>query len=173
MRGWQEPVYPPTPAPGAAYTRKIGGEVWERVIACNAQLTTSAAVATRTLFGLIEDGDGVNMIRFPLSAGVAASATVRSWAWHTSLFNTTNETGQAYAPLPDLLLPSGWQFSISASNIDVADQISHVQLIVQKFPTDTIRHTAGELHEMNRHLAGVVEYTRRTYERISAWLDGS
>lgn len=69
-----------------------------------------------------------------ISVNAIALATVG--AIYTAQINATpGETLAAYAPLPDLLLRSGWQLQVTATGLQVGDQISAAFALVDMFPS--------------------------------------
>lgn len=44
-----------------------------------------------------------------------------------------------YAPVPDLIIPPGWQFHIDVSGIQAGDAITSIGLILQRYPTNAVQ----------------------------------
>lgn len=69
-----------------------------------------------------------------ISVNAIALATVGA-IYTAQITATPGEATSAYAPLPDLLLRSGWSLSLTAIGIQAADQISAAFLLADRFPS--------------------------------------
>jgi len=142
--GWQEPVYIPNPAPGASFTYTIDGRYWERVVGIYFVLATSAVVANRTSQFNILDVEG--RVITVIGAGVTVTASQQKFC----ALMIDNPVVEGAIPsgsvgwLPNLLLPSGYQWQLAIQNIDVADQVSGIVLLNQRFMNDVTTVQAGD-----------------------------
>lgn len=142
--GWQEPVYLPTPAAGAAWTYTVDGRNFERLLSVYYVLAASAVVANRTTQLNLLDVAG----RTILVVGAGATVTAGQTKFCSLQIQSPSIEGGipsgSVGWLPDLLLPPGWQWQLVIANEDVADQVSGVVLLLQRFPNDATMVTAGE-----------------------------
>lgn len=142
--GWQEPVYLPNPAAGAEWSYTVDGRYYERLISVRFTFTASAAVADRFPVVHLADANG------RVVAGYWAGSGIKAGVVQTVTLSPGNQVVSNYGPadvfgfLPDLLVPPGWVWSSSTAGLDVADQISAITLVVQRFPNDTATISAGE-----------------------------
>lgn len=141
--GWQEPVYVPNPAAGASFTYKSDGRYYERVLAVTFALTTSAAVANRFAQLYLKDANGAVVTSVPCGGTVVAATTlsVNLFVGAPTLANSAS--GGSWGSLPDLLIPPGWQWALTVFGEDVADQVSGIVLLVQRFPNDAVEIQAN------------------------------
>lgn len=142
QQGWQDTFRIPDPAAGAATVgRKLDGIAWERLLVAKVRLVTSAVVANRTVLAQYLDGDGLLVHSVPVTGAVPASTTIDCWV-AVGGAQLVGTAGNSNAPIPDLLLASGWTFQFQATGLDVADQLSNTRVVVQRFPTNAVRATA-------------------------------
>lgn len=142
QRGWQETIYPVNPAQGQLFSLTIDGSAWVRLLVINYTLTTSAVVANRFPRLGIRDQDGVNIWIQQLSGGIPASTAAQLYAAQGLGTLANGTSGLNSSALPDFLIPPGWQIQSQVSAIDAGDQISHIQLVVQRFPSDLVAQFA-------------------------------
>jgi hypothetical protein len=141
--GWQEPLYLPSPAVGAQWSHKCDGRYYERLLAVSFTLTASAAVPQRFPVLNLTDTNGVVITEVPAGAGVAASTSLVAYL-ATGVPGIANASaGAAYGYLPDLLIPPGWAWSSQVFGMDVADQLSGIVMLVQRFPNDAASISAN------------------------------
>lgn len=136
--GWQEAVYIPNPAPGAAFTYTVPGRYYERLLAASFGLTTSIAVANRFAQFYLKDINGNVITSVPCGGVVAASTTLGVNLFAGAPAFASGTSGGSWGAIPDLLVPPGWQWSLTVFAEDVADQVTGIILLVQRFPNDTI-----------------------------------
>ena len=136
MRGWQESIIVADPAAGSGFNRNIPPETWERLLAVKFTLTTSAAVANRTALLAFEDGDSNVLARYAMTGAVAASQTITVFAdtQRDNVLGTT--TGDSYASFSDFVLPAAYNVAVTVNNIDVADTLTDIRFIIQRYPSD-------------------------------------
>lgn len=142
QQGWQETLYPAVPAAGASFTRRTPGETYERYVAVNCRLTTSAVVANRQILWQVLDTDGVVIWSQVISGSVVASSVYQPYLAVGMGAPPSGISGVGSGGMPDLLLPPGYTARFLVNAIDVADQVDHVQLVVQRFPSNAVRATA-------------------------------
>lgn len=172
MRGWQEVIYQPSPAAGQPATLPVPGDTWMRPLAVNAQLVTSAVVASRFLRYRVLDGDGNVLTVANMSGAIPASTTVQAYGWPTAGGQAGATSGSAVGAIPDMLVKSGWQLQWFVANMDAGDTLTGVEWVVQRFPTEDLVRVAGRLDDIAEHTGRGEHWARLTYERITAWLDG-
>lgn len=134
--GWQEPVYVAKPAAGAGFTYTVDGRYFERMVAVSFQLVTSAAVANRFPQLFIQDTNGVAITSVPCGAVVVAGSTLTVSLALNAPSYANSASGGSFGYMPDLLLPPGWKVVLTVFGEDVADQVSNVVLLVQRYPND-------------------------------------
>lgn len=140
---WKERQSPAAPVAGAALTLTVPGHTWHRFITIRATFTTDATVANRGPFIAYTDGDGAEWYRAPAPVVIAASSTLTvTWAENLDV-NATTSTGFAEAPHTLIKVPSGHHLVVGMSNMDGADQVSGVQLYVERYPTGPMEYAAG------------------------------
>lgn len=138
VAGWTEPVtLAPVGAGVATQGRVIPGETYERILTANVVLATSAAVANRTLTLDIIGGAGTVRYSSPLASTVVASSTVNAFAAING-GHALSAAGVSASEIPDLLLPPGYTVRFSVAGIDVADQLSGMGFLVQRYPSNLV-----------------------------------
>lgn len=137
--GWEQGVPVPAPAAGvASIGRTVTGVFWERVRLARASFTTSAAVGNRSVSVRILDPNNNVYWESPAAGVVAPSSTVVVNA-STLALTVLSASGLQLVALPDMLLPSGWTFTLLAAGaVDVADQWSALNLFLQQVPSDAV-----------------------------------
>ncbi len=125
------------PAAGAELIQVVPlGRVW-RILSFSATLTASSAVATRVPSIVIDDGSSV-LLRVPTGGTITASTSALFQA--AAIGGTTNGlTGVALSvvPLPEpmfYVVKPGWRVRTLTQLIDVADQWSAAQMVVDELP---------------------------------------
>jgi hypothetical protein len=140
--GWQEPVYVPLPAAGAQWSHKIDGRWYERVMAVRWVLTTSAVVASRFPDLVLTDPNGMVVSAVSGGSGTPASSQLNINLAVNGPAYANGTAGDSFGFMPDLLLAPGWSWGSTVVGMDVADQLSGVVLLVQRFPSDTVAVSA-------------------------------
>lgn len=126
----------PTPAAGAAATFNVPGEYAARVVAAHSVLTTDANAANRLHTIDYIDGKSDTYLRNGAGVVVTASTTAQAFEWSSSrgvaewAANTP-----VFAPIQPTILYPGFQVKFQVSNIQVADQLSALRLLLECFPT--------------------------------------
>lgn len=142
QQGWQDTFRIPDPAAGAGVVaRVIPGVAWERLSLAKVRLVTDAVVGNRFVLAEFLDGDGQVVHSVPASGAVPASTTIDCWV-AVGGAQAAGTAGNSNAPIPDLILPSGWTFQFQVFGMDAADQLSNARIVVQRFPTSAVRATA-------------------------------
>lgn len=140
---WTEIVRPGQPSAGAAFTRRVDGRAYEQVVSVRATVTTSAVVANRVPTVEFADGDGTVFASFR-SATVIAAGTTDTVQWaYTGDHEATGDNAAGFDPLPGILLPSGYRINVTLSNLDAADQISDLALMILFRPTGPMAEPDG------------------------------
>ena len=142
--GWQTPVYVASPPAGSGFTYTVDGRYFERLLAAQFTLNTSATVLNRFLHLELNDQDGTRVSEVQASGAVAASAMITTFLTVGAGVLATGSTGHTYGALPDLLIPPGWSWQVPTVGLDPADQVSGVVLLVQRFPNDAAATVAGQ-----------------------------
>lgn len=120
----------PAPAAGADWSTVVpGGRLWE-LLSVFGSLTASAAAVTRRPRLIINDGSG-SATQLPANTNLAASTTnVYTWAQGATSVSAGTDSCMG---IPDMFLPAGWTISAATLNLDVADQWSAVQILVNEY----------------------------------------
>lgn len=143
ITGWAEFKIQPAPAAGVAQiVRVTPGETWERVQLARATFTASAAVANRILTAQVIDYAGNVYWETPVAATVVASGIV-TVNLAPGVTPVLAASGISVAPIPDVLLQSGWGLRLSGLAVDVTDQWSALTLYLQRYPSDKVHAGAA------------------------------
>lgn len=135
--GWQEPVYLGNPPAGQGWTYTVGGRYYERVLSVSFTLATSAAVANRFGQLFLEDTNGTVITSVPMAGTIVASSNVNVNLQLRAPQYSNASSGGTFGFIPDLLIPPGWKWVLTVFGQDVADQVSGIVLLVQRYPNDT------------------------------------
>lgn len=124
----------PNPAPGAGVVNRVSGDGASRFLAGAFTLVTSAAVASRGVRIRLTDGS-TRFFHSGPSFSQPASTTYRY-----GIINSGPDFGDpstvCHIPFPSdgmILLP-GWTSEIVVLNMQAADQLQDIALLVEKFP---------------------------------------
>lgn len=135
-RGFQDFVPVATPAAGSTASFTVPGEFSMRVLAAMATITTSAAAANRFVALDYLWGGTTTFARNGAGLVVTANTTNLQLSWS---FERTQAEWAANTPVlaPCLAvdLPPGTVVRFSVDNIQAADQLSALSLLVEKFET--------------------------------------
>lgn len=142
--GWQEPIYIAQPVAGATWSHTVDGRYYERLVTARWNYLASAAVANRYVVLTLTDANGTIVIRVPTVAVIVAGNNLAINLWPQNTSQAADNQGEQFNTIPDLLIPPGWTWTATTINEDVADQVSNVVLLVQRFPNDAVAITAGE-----------------------------
>lgn len=123
------------PGAGAGLSRTVPAEYYELALAIHVSITTSAAVANRTPFLTLQQGDGTVIAKLSHNILIPAATTAElTWVVDTDTVSV-GTAGPSACPLPHFRMPPGWKFVIGASNIDVADQFTAATILVERSPS--------------------------------------
>lgn len=130
--GWLHSVNQAAPAAGADITITVPANTRWRVISGLASLVTSAVVANRTVQLLMDDG-ATNYAR--ASATVAQTATLTQFYELIGITLQGNNLGSVlYVPGPaGAILPAGHRIKTLTIGLDVGDQWSATELLVEEW----------------------------------------
>jgi hypothetical protein len=119
----------------ASNTYMITGDSWQRILVATLPLVTSAIAGNRLVALQVFDSSGNLVYSIPaVATQPASSAWIYTWAASVNV-EYQAATSQVM-PLPELILPAGWQLSIGIGNVQAGDQFNFpVQLYVLKIPT--------------------------------------
>lgn len=135
-RGFTQVLTPAQPAAGAAYSRKVAADYWERLIGVSFTLTTSAVVANRTVEVNLTDDQGRVLFAAQGSGTVVASSTLNARLETSNSGSSTAAAGSSYGHLFDQIAKPGWIYNIAVAGIDVADQLSALVLVTERYPSN-------------------------------------
>jgi len=142
-RGYAQLSSVPQPAAGAAAKLTIPGTAYQRLLSAHFTLTTSAAVANRFPRVSLLDGDGVVRGRFASSVAVVAGS-VATYTFAVGLGDHSHvATGDGYSAIPDMILPPGFAWQFDAAGLDVLDQLSAVDTLLDWFWTGPMGPAQG------------------------------
>lgn len=125
------------PAAGAGFTHKLAGTYVSRLLAVVFKLTTDATAGNRYV---AVEYQGDNGLAFAVSAAgvtVAPSTTAQRFAGSILRGNGEWATGtDILFPLAPVFLHGGESVKITLTNEGVADQLSAIELVFDRFTTD-------------------------------------
>jgi hypothetical protein len=125
-----------SPAAGLNASTVVPGQFGFRVLAALATLTTAAAVANRLVSLDVINANSVTRLRNPAPASIPANTTNQRYVWNAAYATGASITnGPMVVPVNDLLVPASWSIQITVDNVQAADQLASVSLIVLKVPT--------------------------------------
>ena len=135
-RGFQDFIPVATPAAGSTASFTVPGEFSMRVLAAMATITTSAAAANRYVaLDYLWAGTTV-VARNGAGLVVVANTTNLQFSWNFERSQAEWATNTpVLAPLLAVDLPPSTVVRFSVDNIQAADQLSALSLLVEKFET--------------------------------------
>lgn len=120
----------------SAYT--AGGHYIDVPVLFQVTLTTSAAVATRTVQVLILDGDGNSIALHPAPATQTASLII-NYQFDAAVPFAYGPVGRsAVAPLPQVALLPGWSFIPRVDILGAGDTWAGLTLSIVRIPTGQV-----------------------------------
>lgn len=140
---WDELITPASPAAQAFFTRTVPGHTFEKFLSVRFTLAASAAAANRFPFVAYTNGDGIEYYRTVAGAPVTAGLTVVMTFSRELDTNPQVTAGFIDGPARDETLPSGYHLVVGATAMDVADQISAIQLWTKRYPTGPMAYAEG------------------------------
>lgn len=132
---WYQLVTVPDPAAGASVIHKVPGETFERPVTFRYKFVASAVVGSRFPAMSILDGDGNIIIHVESNVAVGASSTSFMNFFVGAGGAVYVSSGDNTAPLPDMVLPPGFQVVGSVTQQLGGDQISAAKLFVCRYPS--------------------------------------
>ena len=138
-RGWQEHLVIPNPVAGSVWSHQVDGRWSERLVSARWVLTTSAVAANRFPVLYLTDTNGVRVLCV-WAGGTVVASTVNGVTLAGENTIQSNYGGiETFGPMPNLIVPPGYTWTATVQNIDVADTLTGIVLIVDRFPSDTTR----------------------------------
>ncbi|SRR6266542_2963379 len=129
------------PAAGAGFAFTVDSLGWLQILAIRFSLTTDATVINRVPRIDYRDGDGNDLARFPVSAGIPAG-NAAFCSFISDYFPATVITSASSSTaLVGWLLMSGWVVAGTVYNIQAADQISLIRVTALDWVTLTDAQT--------------------------------
>lgn len=131
---YQEEIQVPAPAAGLGTFWQMDGGYLYRILAFGGKLVTDAVVGSREPFPVITDQNG--NVLWGAFTGVAMPANgTYNWTFHAHQPVALAAVGlYCVFPMPDLLWPQGCKLTFNVSTMDVADQLSNLFVLVEKYP---------------------------------------
>lgn len=129
-------VYVPKPAVGAGFTYNTPGSVFQELIACSFDITTSAVAGTRTPVLELVDGAGRVIVGAAAGVGITAGSTGR-YTFCRGL-SEWDFAGAAFASGPVWRVPLvlGEAITLVVNGVDVGDQVANIALVLLAQPTN-------------------------------------
>ena len=142
-RGYEELVRGIVPAAGSSFTLAIPGETETRAVSIVATLTTGAAVANRYLTCQYLNNNG-EVYSVNGAAVVVTANTTQRFVWQLGRGAAEWASGtDVFCPLQDIFLEPGHQLQLNVANIQAADTLTGIQLVLQRFPTGSRGYEEG------------------------------
>lgn len=136
---FQQVITIATPATGTSPSRVVPGDAYEQVVTATVSVSTSAAVANRSMEMIWQDGGGNNYCIVPANAVQVANTTV-TYAFNTGSGGTySGGAGTSVVTIPSLLMLPGHKLFFQLVNIDGSDFVSAVSMSVFRVPTSRQR----------------------------------
>jgi len=111
------------------WTHRVAGEVFEWIISVFCVMTTSAAVATRTVTLNVLDQDGHNLMILPGATGQAASLEFNyNWLTELNQFASVQNTNNMQ-PLPRVLFPPGYSLTLNINSFQGGDAFTQIKCL--------------------------------------------
>lgn len=134
--GWIDYITVGQPSAGAAASMSVPGQYALRPLQVLVDLTTAVAVADRFVAVDVVNPNGVTWYRNVAEVAIPASQSNQQVVFSPSLGQTDHAAGAPImAPLLACIVPPGWTLQIGAVNLQAADQLAAVSLVVEKIPT--------------------------------------
>lgn len=134
-----------TPAAGVGFTYTNSGRYWEVLDLAAFQLVTGSNAANRQVTLSVKNGLGIAIATLP-SASVQTASLTWQYTWSTEFSNFNTVVGLAVtSPLPYVFLQPSYSVSVAVGAVDAADQISNIQLYLQRFVTGSEGYLLGVL----------------------------
>lgn len=135
--GYLDEIAPADPAAGANLTVDLGRQRWIVLHSVLVTLTTDSNAANRLLSIDYLLRGGLAVMRNAATVLVTASTTAQVFQFDNQHTVSEWNTGTpVFAPLLPLPLQAGWGVRVTVDNIQAADQIASVKLLVTRFYPD-------------------------------------
>lgn len=132
---FQEPVRIPAQPTGQGWSRTTPGDTYEQVITVNTTLTTSVAVANRSVELVFQDASGINYCVAPASAVQTAGQSM-NYSFSTASAGSYFSGGNVFVvSMPPLLMFPGHKLFLVVVNMDAADALGASGLSLFRVPT--------------------------------------
>lgn len=142
--GYQDVLFPASPAAGANLAVTVEGRNWLRVLGARLNVTTDANVANRFVSLDYVNARGQTIMRNAAGLVVTASTTNQRFEW------TAQRTDAQWAantpvlvPVYPLFLAPGSVVQFTLDSIQVGDQVSGAVLVVERFDTGSLGYGVG------------------------------
>jgi hypothetical protein len=140
---WLELATIPTPAVALGASRRIAGESFEQLMVARCTFVADGNAANRFLALDVSSGDDAVIARVQSATPVTAGLTAR-FTWAVGLGVTgASASGEQILPLPDVMFPPGFKFTIGATNIQATDQLSVISMYVRRWPSGEWKPSRG------------------------------
>lgn len=130
----RRPLTGTQPAAGAGFALTPNTVGHWRIMGLTFRLTTSAAVGNRHVNLALTDGTTQTWLATAAQDQAANLITVYQLYPQATPTNVVAGLMNIQAPPDGIWLPKGWQLTVSATGLDVADQFSAITLDVQEIP---------------------------------------
>jgi hypothetical protein len=126
------------PAAGAHFVFNVDGQQYVNLVSLTVRLVASAAVAAREVVVQYRDTDGNVWVQNGINTTVTAGNTADYFfgAFIPEVVATVN--GSSLVPLAPILLPPTWNIRVFVANIDVADQLSRIRFILERYYSNPV-----------------------------------
>jgi hypothetical protein len=127
-------ILPPKPAAGAASTVTVPAGVQWKIRGLKVTLGTSAVVITRTV-GVSCSEPGGNQLVQAFSSFLHLASTAVAYSFAQGLLNMTAAIFFGVTnTMPEMVLGPGSTFTISVVNMQAADQLSNIAIMIEQTP---------------------------------------
>lgn len=127
-RVYPDRKYPASPAAGSGFSFTVPGDELWRIMSLRTVFTASAAVATRVPKLLINDADGLEIIRIAANGTETANGSSLCQWLRTDGLDGVQGDGSFLMSLPRMFLQPGWQIAVTALNIQAADTFTAIRM---------------------------------------------
>lgn len=142
--GYQDTVEVTTPTAGANATFTVPSNVALRVLGARATVTTSAAAANRFVSLDYINARSQTLMRNAAGLVLTASTTNQAFEWSAQRTDAQWAANTpVLCPVYPLFLWPGSIVQVTLDNIQAADQVSAVRLVVEKFDTGNLGYGTG------------------------------
>jgi hypothetical protein len=147
-REFQDFIDISTPAANTNASFAVPGDVYVRVIAARATLTTDANAANRFLALDFIGARGKTVVRNGAGLVVVANTTALAFVWNAAYSSSVFATNTpVFVPVLPLFLEPGMSVQFTVDNKQAGDQLSLLSLVVEKWPTGLRGELVGTVRE--------------------------